>query len=192
MGGVCVPVPVPVLGSRTVGHQDMPTTPTTGFVLFFKLISIPHIALGDAVLFLLRGLYKGTRLIASNVAVHVKRRAGQTQPMSKVTYFKRPSRHPDSANLQRPSMAKARIYSTSTWTNSLAISTTHLFRLSEFIDPFSAPCYPIGFYEAVLTWSIMPVLVPDKVNMNYANMIEEKNLKVSTYLREMLPRISHI
>lgn len=25
----------------------------------------------------------------------------------------------------------------------------------------------------------MPLLVPDKVNMNYANMIEEKNLKVS-------------
>lgn len=25
----------------------------------------------------------------------------------------------------------------------------------------------------------MPLMVPDKVNMNYANMIEEKNLKVS-------------
>lgn len=25
----------------------------------------------------------------------------------------------------------------------------------------------------------MPVLVPDKVNMNYANMIEEASLKVS-------------
>lgn len=27
--------------------------------------------------------------------------------------------------------------------------------------------------------SAMPLLVPDKVNMNYANMIEEKALKVS-------------
>lgn len=30
----------------------------------------------------------------------------------------------------------------------------------------------------------MPLLVPDKVNMNYANMIEEKGLKVSSLPHE--------
>lgn len=32
----------------------------------------------------------------------------------------------------------------------------------------------------------MPVVVPDKVNMNYANMIEEKNLKVSLDMLELV------